>query len=144
MDRAAGYRAAGGGADVSGFDEIRLDGVGLVYPDTVTPAVSDVSLTLRRGEVVALVGENGSGKSTLAKLLAGLYAPTTGVIAWDGADSTTLDPADPRRPGRGDQPGVVEVPVHRRAEHRHRSLGPPARRRPVGPRRQRTQPPPTR
>ena len=92
LDRAARYLVAKGGGSVAGFDEIRLDRVGLRYPGTEAPAVEDVSLTLRRGEVVALVGENGSGKSTVAKLLAGLYAPTTGTITWDGVDTATLDP----------------------------------------------------
>ena len=43
--------------------------------------------------MIALVGENGSGKSTLAKLLAGLYLPETGVVAWDGVDTASLDAA---------------------------------------------------
>jgi ABC-type multidrug transport system fused ATPase/permease subunit len=46
---------------------------------------------LRRGQVIALVGENGSGKSSLAKLIAGLYAPNAGTIAWDGVDTADLD-----------------------------------------------------
>jgi ATP-binding cassette subfamily B protein/ATP-binding cassette subfamily C protein len=93
LARAEAQRPAAGGIPVDGFDEIRLEGVGLRYPDSETPAVADVSLTLRRGEVVALVGENGSGKSTLAKLLSGLYRPTSGVITWDGTEAGTLDPA---------------------------------------------------
>jgi ATP-binding cassette, subfamily B, bacterial len=92
LDRAEAERTGSGGVPVDGFEEIRLTGVGLRYPDTETSAVTDVSLILRRGEVVALVGENGSGKSSLAKLLAGLYAPTTGAITWDGVDAATLDP----------------------------------------------------
>lgn len=61
------------------------------YPGVGKPAVSDISMTVTRGQVVALVGENGSGKSTLAKLLAGLYLPTTGTITWDGVDLATVD-----------------------------------------------------
>lgn len=51
-----------------------------------------VSLTLRRGELIALVGGNGSGKTTLAKLLSNLYQPQQGRIAWDGTDIADVDP----------------------------------------------------
>jgi ABC-type multidrug transport system fused ATPase/permease subunit len=67
--------------------------VSLRYPDTEFPAVAGVSLTLRRGQVIALVGENGSGKSSLAKLIAGLYDPSGGRITWDGVDIADLDRA---------------------------------------------------
>jgi ATP-binding cassette subfamily B protein/ATP-binding cassette subfamily C protein len=56
------------------------------YPGQEREALSGVDITLRRGEVVALVGENGSGKSTLAKLIAGLYTPAQGCITWNGQD----------------------------------------------------------
>ncbi|MCC2278754.1 ABC transporter ATP-binding protein/permease [Streptomyces sp. ET3-23] len=72
-------------------DEIRLENVTFTYPDRSAPAVDDVSLTVRRGQIVALVGENGSGKTTLSKLLAGLYMPDKGRITWDGTDITDLD-----------------------------------------------------
>ncbi|MFR9804479.1 ABC transporter ATP-binding protein [Pseudonocardia sp. RS010] len=65
---------------------ITLDGVSFRYPGQARDAVHDVGLTLRAGEVVALVGENGSGKTTLAKLITGLYRPTTGSVRWDGVD----------------------------------------------------------
>jgi ATP-binding cassette subfamily B protein len=84
----------GAGQPVEGFDVIQLDQVSLHYPDAGTPAVDRVSLTLRRGQVIALVGENGSGKTTLAKLIAGLYQPTSGAIRWDGTDTRALHPAD--------------------------------------------------
>ncbi|MGH3861105.1 ABC transporter ATP-binding protein [Actinokineospora sp.] len=71
---------------------IEIRGLGFTYPGKETPALSEVDLTIGRGQVVALVGENGSGKSTLAKLLAGLYLPTTGTITWDGLDLTDLEP----------------------------------------------------
>ncbi|MGY0006739.1 ABC transporter ATP-binding protein [Micromonospora sp. I033] len=92
VDRARQRVPTGGTRPVEGFDRIDLDRVSLCYPDTDTPAVDEVSLTVRRGEVIALVGENGSGKTTLAKLIAGLYRPSTGVIRWDGVDAAELDP----------------------------------------------------
>ncbi|WP_432896615.1 ABC transporter ATP-binding protein [Micromonospora matsumotoense] len=93
LDRADSRTAAGQGRPAAGFECIELDRVSLRYPDTDAPAVDEVSLTVRRGEVIALVGENGSGKTTLAKLIAGLYRPTGGVIRWDGVDVAELDPA---------------------------------------------------
>lgn len=80
-----------GGVRADGFHELRLDQVSLRYPGSARPAVDQVTLTLRRGEVIALVGENGSGKSSLAKLIAGLYQPTGGTIRWDGVDADALD-----------------------------------------------------
>lgn len=62
------------------------------YPGSELPALTDVSVRIRRGEVLAIVGANGSGKSTLAKLLAGLYTPTEGTVTWDGTDLTRIDP----------------------------------------------------
>ncbi|MGC4806875.1 ABC transporter ATP-binding protein [Micromonospora sp. DT233] len=92
LDRVHGRSAVRGDRPTDGFDAIELDAVSLRYPDTDTPAVDAVSLTIHRGQVVALVGENGSGKTTLAKLIAGLYRPTGGVIRWDGVDTAELDP----------------------------------------------------
>lgn len=54
-------------------------------------AVDDVSLTLRRSEVIALVGESGCGKSTLALLLMGLEDPTNGTVFFEGRDITHLN-----------------------------------------------------
>jgi ATP-binding cassette subfamily B protein len=83
---------APGGAAPPRFTEIQVDGITFSYPDATRPAVRDVTMTLRRGEVIALVGENGSGKSTLAALLAGLYRPQRGTVTWDGVDAAGLDP----------------------------------------------------
>jgi len=49
-------------------------------------AVRDVSLQIRAGEVLALVGENGAGKSTCVKMLGGVYHPTDGVVRVGGED----------------------------------------------------------
>ena len=80
-----------------GFQHMAAHGVTFSYPDSDRPAVDDVSLEIRAGEVVALVGENGSGKTTLAKLLAGLYRPDRGRITWDGVDLADVDAETLRR-----------------------------------------------
>jgi ATP-binding cassette subfamily B protein len=72
--------------------EIRLEEVVYQYPNKETPAVDKVSLTVRRGEVVAVVGENGSGKSTLTRLITGLYVADKGRVTWDGIDLAEADP----------------------------------------------------
>lgn len=74
------------------FDVLALDGVTFTYPGATEPAVHNVSLTVRRGQTIALVGENGSGKSTLAKLMAALYRPDSGTIAWDGVELGAYPP----------------------------------------------------
>jgi ATP-binding cassette subfamily B protein len=71
---------------------IELRGVTFTYPGQDEPAVHEVDLTLRAGQVIALVGENGSGKSTLARLISGLYLPDSGTVSWDGRDITTINP----------------------------------------------------
>jgi ATP-binding cassette, subfamily B, bacterial len=70
-------------------ETISLKDVSYTYPGQDSPAISGVSLTFRRGDVVALVGENGSGKSTLGKLITGLYRPTEGQVLWDDIDLAT-------------------------------------------------------
>jgi ATP-binding cassette, subfamily B, bacterial len=80
-----------------GFDRLAAERVSFTYPESTKPAVDRVSLEIRRGEVVALVGENGSGKTTLAKMLAGLYRPDSGRILWDETDLAAVDPDELRR-----------------------------------------------
>lgn len=67
-------------------DGIRFDHVSFVYPGTDKVVLDDISLHLPAGSVVAIVGENGAGKTTLVKLLARMYAPTSGRILVDGTD----------------------------------------------------------
>ena len=57
-------------------------------PRRMLKAVDGVSLEIRRGETLALVGESGCGKSTVARLIVGLYAPSRGGIEFDGVDMT--------------------------------------------------------
>ncbi len=63
---------------------ISVEDVSFTYASAARPALRGVSIVLRQGTVVALVGENGAGKTTLVKLLCGLYAPQSGRIRWDG------------------------------------------------------------
>ncbi len=70
---------------------LSLDKVSYRYPTASAPALSDVSLELPAGSVVALVGENGAGKSTLVDLVTGLLTPSSGRIAVDGRDVSSLD-----------------------------------------------------
>ena len=65
---------------------IVLSHVSFQYPTGTRKVFEDISLTIRPGEIVALVGENGSGKTTLIKLLCRLYDPTGGSITIDGVD----------------------------------------------------------
>ena len=60
--------------------------VSFKYPTGTRKVLEDINMTIRPGEVVALVGENGSGKTTLIKLLCRLYDPTDGSITLDGMD----------------------------------------------------------
>ena len=77
--------------------EIVFKDVSFTYPGADRPAVSELNLTIRPGERIALVGENGAGKTTLVKLLMGLYRPTSGRILVDGTDLCELAPADWQR-----------------------------------------------
>jgi len=72
-------------------DGIRFEDVSFTYPGTTTPAIDNLSLHIRPGESVALVGANGSGKTTLIKLLTRLYQPTTGRILFEGVDLEDWD-----------------------------------------------------
>jgi len=66
-------------------DRIELRGVSLSYSGQTAPALAGVNLTIRAGEMIALVGSSGSGKSTLVSLLPRFYQPTSGQILLDGA-----------------------------------------------------------
>jgi ATP-binding cassette subfamily B protein len=63
---------------------IELNNVSFRYPGARSPALDRVSLRIKPGEKLALVGENGAGKTTLIKLITGLYEPTEGTVSLDG------------------------------------------------------------
>jgi ABC-type multidrug transport system fused ATPase/permease subunit len=71
--------------------------VSFTYPGATVPALSDVSLSIRRGETVAIVGPNGCGKTTLVSLLPRLFDPGTGEVRYDGVDVRRAKLASLRR-----------------------------------------------
>ncbi|MFA6458822.1 MAG: ABC transporter ATP-binding protein [Candidatus Paceibacterota bacterium] len=70
---------------------IEFRNVTFTYPDQSEPVLRNVSLTIKPGEILAIVGENGAGKTTLAKLLCRVYDPDKGKILIDGIDLKTID-----------------------------------------------------
>lgn len=72
-------------------DGIRFENVSFTYPGSLQPALKGVSLHLKPGKKLAIVGENGSGKTTLIKLLTRLYTPDEGCILLDGLDLQEWD-----------------------------------------------------
>jgi multiple sugar transport system ATP-binding protein len=71
--------------------DISLRGVSKVFGDT--PAVDDLTLAIKDGEFVVLLGPTGAGKTTTLRLVAGLERPSSGSIVIDGRDVTGLEPA---------------------------------------------------
>lgn len=71
--------------------------VGFNYPNINKPALHPLSINVKPGEKIAIIGRNGSGKSTLAKLLLGLFKPTLGSIRYDGFHQGQIHPSDLRR-----------------------------------------------
>lgn len=79
--------------EIAANTDIVLQHVSFSYPGTDKRAVDDVSLHIRAGETVALVGENGSGKSTLIRLITGLYAPQQGSVVYGGGEGRSAEAA---------------------------------------------------
>ena len=76
---------------------LRLEGISAAYGNI--QALSDVSLEITEGQMVAIVGPNGAGKSTMFKVISGVVPATSGRIFYEGEDLLALDPAD--RAARG-------------------------------------------
>jgi ABC-type multidrug transport system fused ATPase/permease subunit len=78
---------------ISGID---FDDVTFSYPGGTEPAVAGLSLRIKPGELLALVGDNGAGKSTLVKLLLRFYDVSKGTVRIGGVDVRDIDPEDLR------------------------------------------------
>ncbi|MEZ9834620.1 type I secretion system permease/ATPase [Vibrio breoganii] len=76
--------------------KIELDKVTFNYPDAPVSSIRDVSITIRPGEKVAIIGRIGSGKTTLERLIMGLYKPTEGHVRIDDTDIQQLHHTDVR------------------------------------------------
>lgn len=76
---------------------LRFEAVSFSYPHAARPAVDNVSLDVRPGEVIAVVGSSGAGKSTLARLLLRFYAPDSGRLLLDAHDLRDITHASLRR-----------------------------------------------
>src|SRR6185369_7703608 len=70
--------------------------LGVKVREDVVHAVDGVDLSVRKGEVVGLVGESGCGKSTLGRMVAGIMPPSDGTVLWEGHDIATLPPDEAR------------------------------------------------
>lgn len=107
---------SGSTVDVAQVRDLKLDKLQFAYHgEPRKEVIRDVSLTLSRGEIVALVGRNGAGKSTIAMLLAGLYQPTSGkiVISLDDPSKQNMELDYVSDLTRNDQAKLVQVvPQH--------------------------------
>ena len=79
----------------NGFD-IEIKNLSFTYPDSTKNVLKNLSLTVKQGEHIALIGGTGSGKSTLIKLLAGLFDPSEGEIIIGGASYKDMRKVDVR------------------------------------------------
>ena len=69
---------------------LRIDGISVFYG--AIQALTNVSLEVKEGEIVAIIGSNGAGKSTLLKTVSSLLRPRTGSITFEGQDLVALSP----------------------------------------------------
>ena len=84
-------RQASGGQELTKTPAaIEVDNVTFSYPNNTAVVLKEVTMTVKKGEIIAIVGENGAGKSTLVKLLLGFYMPTKGQIRVGGVPTSEL------------------------------------------------------
>lgn len=73
--------------------DIEINDVSFTYPNSEKASLRHLTLTIKAGETIAIVGENGAGKSTLTKVLMGIYEPTAGKIVVGGVDTKGAAPS---------------------------------------------------
>lgn len=78
--------------DISGATQLEFDHAGFQYPGAEYPVLHDISLTVKAGETLAIVGSTGSGKTTCINLVARMFDATEGVVRLDGVDVRDLAP----------------------------------------------------
>ena len=78
---------------------LKLESISKQYPGCL--ANDDISLSIKEGEIHALLGENGAGKSTLVKIIFGLLKPSKGTMYWQGSEITIASPSVARKLGIG-------------------------------------------
>jgi len=72
-------------------ESIRFEDISFTFPGNMTPALSDINLEIRSGEVVAIVGRSGVGKSTLADLIPRFYVSSSGRLTIDGVNINEIE-----------------------------------------------------
>jgi ATP-binding cassette, subfamily B, bacterial len=77
---------------ISAGDGIVLEKVSFRYPEAKADSLNDISLEVKKGETIAIVGENGAGKTTLVKLMTGIYLPTSGSVLIDNVNTKEVSP----------------------------------------------------
>jgi ATP-binding cassette, subfamily B, multidrug efflux pump len=82
------------GISFSFENEIRFENVTFTYDGKTEPAVKDITLSIKKGETVAIIGPTGSGKSTLLQLMLRLFEPQKGVIYIDSIPLSEINPTD--------------------------------------------------
>ena len=73
------------------INQLSLKSIYFTYPNTTKEILTDISVTLKKGEIIAIVGENGSGKTTLVKLINRLYKQNKGEILFNNIPSEKFD-----------------------------------------------------
>jgi ATP-binding cassette subfamily B protein len=76
---------------VKHFEELQFKNVSFTYPETNINALSNLELSIHKGETIAFIGHTGSGKSSIVQLLMKAYMPTSGSITVNGIDTSNLE-----------------------------------------------------